>query len=170
MNYRIGHSHDTHPLKAGRKLILGGVEIPYPLGLFGHSDADCVYHVVSEAIIGALGLGDLGTHFPDTDPQYKGISSSYFVLEAGKLLKQHHYVVSNLDLTVFLEKPMLKPYVGQIRKNIADLLQISENQVNVKATRGEGLGFIGRGEGISAECVVLLESLPELKKINTELL
>lgn len=165
MDFRIGHSHDTHRLGEGRKLILGGVQIDYHLGLIGHSDADCVLHVVSESIIGALGLGDLGTHFPDTDPKYKGMASSYFVTEAKKLLDSRNYKICNLDLTVFLEKPMLKPYVLQIKKNIALLLQIKEDQVNIKATRGEGLGFIGRGEGISAECVVLIDKDVVIKKL-----
>lgn len=157
MEYKIGHSHDIHKLGEGRKLILGGVEIDYHLGLIGHSDADCVLHVVCEAIIGALGLGDIGTHFPDTDPQYKNKESSFFVLAAKDLLEKNNYEVNNLDLTVFLERPILRPYVAMIKENIARLLNVSPSLVNVKATRGEGLGYIGRGEGISAECVVLIK-------------
>jgi len=163
--YRIGHSHDTHRLVANRKLILGGVEIPYPLGLLGHSDADVVYHVVAEAIIGALGLGDLGTLFPDNDPQYQNISSSYFVTYVADLLMNKGYKVCNIDLTVYLEKPNLKPYKEQMKNNIASLLHISSDLVNVKATRGEGLGYIGRGEGISAEAVILIKKEPILKKL-----
>lgn len=159
MDYRIGHSHDTHKLGANRKLILGGVEIDYHLGLIGHSDADCVLHVVCEAILGSLGLGDIGTHFSDTDIAYKDMDSSYFVREAKILMKEHGYEVNNLDITVYVEKPILRPYIGKMRMNIANLLEVEENQVNVKATRGEGLGFIGRGEGISAECVVLLKGI-----------
>ncbi|NLD27000.1 MAG: 2-C-methyl-D-erythritol 2,4-cyclodiphosphate synthase, partial [Acholeplasmataceae bacterium] len=159
MDYRIGHSHDTHRLGKNRKLILGGVEIDYPLGLIGHSDADCVLHVVSEAIIGALGLGDLGTHFPDTDPRYRDIASFYFVQEAKRMLLENNYQLVNLDLTVYLEKPILSPYLPLMRKNIAQLLEVAENRINLKATRGEGLGFIGRGEGISAECVVLIKPM-----------
>lgn len=166
MDIRIGHSHDTHRLGPNRKLILGGVLIDYPFGLIGHSDGDVIFHVVSESIIGALGLGDLGTHFPDTDEKYKDINSNYFVIEAKKILLKCGYQISNLDLTVYLEKPILKPYKNQIRSNIANLLNISTNLVNVKATRGEGLGYIGRGEGISAECVVLIvKEQPILKKL-----
>lgn len=166
MEYRIGHSHDIHRLSDGRKLILGGVEIDYPLGLVGHSDADCVLHVVSEAIIGALGLGDLGTHFPDTDNKYKNIDSSYFVIQANNLLKKHKYEIGNLDITIFIEKPILKPYTPLMKTKIANLLDIKENQVNIKATRGEKLGYIGRGEGVGAECVVLIKSTQIIKKLN----
>jgi 2-C-methyl-D-erythritol 2,4-cyclodiphosphate synthase len=166
MDYRIGHSHDTHRLGKNRKLILGGVEIDYPLGLIGHSDADCVYHVISEAVIGALGLGDLGTHFPDHDPKYEGIASEYFVREAKRMLLEHQYQVVNLDLTVYLEKPILSPYIPLMKKNIAGLLEIPENRINLKATRGEGLGYIGRGEGISAECVLLIKpAKPVIQKL-----
>lgn len=154
--YRIGHSHDTHRLVKNRKLILGGIEIPHYFGLLGHSDADVVLHVVSEAIIGALGKGDLGTHFPDTDPQYKDIDSKILVQKAYQLARNEGYKINNLDLTVFLEKPILKPYITDMKKNIAKLLECDENQINLKATRGEGLGYIGAEEGISAECVVLL--------------
>lgn len=163
--YRIGHSHDTHRLESNRKLILGGVEIPYHLGLLGHSDADVVYHVVSEAIIGALGLGDLGTHFSDKDPKYKDMSSSYFVLEAVKMMKQKGYAVNNIDLTVYLEKPILSSYKPLMKENIARLLDVTSDAVNIKATRGEGLGYIGRGEGISAEAVVLLKKEGNFKKM-----
>jgi 2-C-methyl-D-erythritol 2,4-cyclodiphosphate synthase len=165
MSIRIGHSHDTHRFGPDRKLILGGVEIPYSQGLIGHSDADCVYHVVSEAIIGALGLGDLGVHFPDNDQKYENIASSYFVSEARKMMEAQNYHLGNLDLTIFLENPILKNYKNTMRDNIANLLGVRPNQVNVKATRGEGLGFIGRGEGVSAECVVLLEKNPEFRKL-----
>jgi 2-C-methyl-D-erythritol 2,4-cyclodiphosphate synthase len=156
MKYRIGHSQDVHRFGKNRKLILGGVEIPFEFGLIGHSDADCVFHAVSEAIIGALGLGDLGTHFSDTDPQYKDIDSSFFVSETRKLLKEYGYKISNLDITVYLEKPLLKPFVQEMKANIAKYLLIDFNQVNLKATRGEGMGFIGHGEGVGAECVVLI--------------
>lgn len=163
--YRIGHAKDTHRLVAGRKLILGGVEIPFHLGLLGHSDADVVLHVVSECIIGALGLGDLGTFFPDTDPQYKNKESSYFVNEVIMLMKQKGYLVNNIDISIYLEKPILSPYKLQIKANVCSLLQIKPEFVNVKATRGEGLGYIGRGEGITAEAVVLLKNEGYLKKL-----
>jgi 2-C-methyl-D-erythritol 2,4-cyclodiphosphate synthase len=156
MNIKIGHSHDTHRLVEGRLLTLGGVTIPYPLGLLGHSNADVVFHVVSEAIIGALGLGDLGMHFSDTDMKYANISSDYFVKQAKKMMDEHGYVLGNLDVTIYLEEPHLKHYKEQMKQNIAILLGASSDQVNVKATRGEGLGFIGRKEGICAECVVLI--------------
>jgi len=159
MDYRIGHSHDTHRLVENRKLVLGGVEIDYPYGLLGHSDADCVLHVVCEAIIGALGLDDIGTHFPDTDPKYKGVSSRVFVEEAYKLMSNRGYELNNLDLTIFIEKPILKPYINKMKENIATLLHTAMENINIKATRGEGLGFIGRGEGVSSECVVLLKKI-----------
>lgn len=158
MDYRIGHSHDTHKFGEKRKLILGGVKIDYHLGLVGHSDADCVLHVVCESILGALGLGDIGSHFADTDPKYKDMDSSYFVIEARRLMESHGYDINNMDITIYIEKPILRPYIGKIKLNIAKLLEVEEDVINVKATRGEGLGFIGRGEGVSAECVVLLKS------------
>lgn len=163
--YRIGHSKDTHRLVENRKLILGGVEIPYHLGLLGHSDADVVLHVVSECIIGALGLGDLGTFFPDNDPQYLNQASSYFVIEAVKLMRAKGYVVNNIDITIYLEKPILSKYKPLMKHNISNLLQIDIDDVNIKATRGEGLGYIGRGEGISAEAVVLLRKDNYFKKL-----
>lgn len=155
--YRIGHSHDTHRLVTNRKLILGGITIPHNLGLLGHSDADVVLHVVAESIIGALGAGDLGTHFPDTSVEYKDIDSSILVKKALAMAVSQGYEVNNLDITIFLEKPILKPYMADIKANIAELLKCLPSQVNVKATRGEGLGFIGNEEGISAECVILLK-------------
>lgn len=159
MNIKIGHSHDTHRLVEGRLLVLGGVTIPYPLGLLGHSDADVVFHVVSEAIIGALGLGDLGMHFSDTDIKYANIGSDYFVKQAKQMMDEHGYALGNLDVTIYLEEPNLKYYKEEMKQNIAMLLGASSNQVNVKATRGEGLGFVGRKEGICAECVVLIVHL-----------
>jgi 2-C-methyl-D-erythritol 2,4-cyclodiphosphate synthase len=159
MNIKIGHSHDTHRLVEGRLLVLGGVTIPYPLGLLGHSDADVVFHVVSEAIIGALGLGDLGTHFSDTDIKYANIGSDYFVKQAKQMMDEQGYTLGNLDVTIYLEEPNLKYYKEEMKQNIAKLLGASSNQVNVKATRGEGLGFVGRKEGVCAECVVLIVHL-----------
>ncbi len=159
MNIKIGHSHDTHRLVEGRLLVLGGVTIPYPLGLLGHSDADVVFHVVSEAIIGALGLGDLGTHFSDTDIKYANIGSDYFVKQAKQMMDEQGYTLGNLDVTIYLEEPNLKYYKEEMKQNIAMLLGASSDQVNVKATRGEGLGFVGRKEGVCAECVVLIVHL-----------
>ncbi|MFA7435090.1 MAG: 2-C-methyl-D-erythritol 2,4-cyclodiphosphate synthase [Bacilli bacterium] len=159
MEFRIGHSHDTHKLVKDRKLILGGIEIDYHLGLDGHSDADVVLHAVCESILGALGLGDIGTHFSDKDPKYKNMDSRYFVKEAKNLMESYGYEINNMDITIYIEKPFLRPYIGKIKLNIADILECEEDLINVKATRGEGLGFIGRGEGISSECVVLLKTI-----------
>ena len=155
-SYKIGQSKDTHRLVENRKLILGGVDIPFELGLLGHSDADVVYHCVVESIIGALGLGDIGKLFPDTDMKYKNISSSYFMEEICKIMNNLGYEVGNIDITIYIEKPMLKQYKPIMEENIANLLHTNKENVNVKATRGEGIGFIGRMEGISAEAVCLL--------------
>lgn len=163
--YRIGHSHDTHKLVPNRKLILGGIEIPHHLGLLGHSDADVVLHAVTESIIGALGLGDIGMHFSDTDSQYENIASDYFLKEVIKIMINKGYTVNNIDITIYLELPNLKIYKNKMQVNLAKLLNIDKSLVNIKATRGEGLGFIGRQEGISSEAVVLLKSKPQLKKL-----
>ncbi len=163
--YRIGHSKDTHRLISGRKLILGGIEIPYEKGLEGHSDADVVLHAVAESIIGALALGDIGDYFPDNDDKYLNMPSSYFVNEVVNIMENNHYEVNNIDIIVYLEKPHLKDYKEQIKNNIANLLKTSPLNVNIKATRMEKLGFIGRMEGISAEAVVLLKNNNVIKKI-----
>lgn len=154
--YRIGQSKDTHRLGPNRKLILGGVDIPFELGLIGHSDADVVYHCVVESIIGALGLGDIGKLFPDTDMKYKDISSSYFMEEVYKIMNDLGYEVVNIDISIYIEKPILKNYKPLMEENIARLLHTNINNVNVKATRGEGIGFVGRMEGIVSEAVCLL--------------
>lgn len=154
---RIGQAVDIHPLKAGRPLILGGVQIDSPLGLDGHSDADVLLHAIAESILGALALGDLGHHFPDTDPKYKGISSMLLLEHTAALMHQEGYVLSNLDATVMAEQPKLAPYIEMMRENIARVLEADVSQVSVKATRGEKLGFVGRQEGICSLCVCLLE-------------
>lgn len=154
--YKIGQSKDTHKLVENRKLILGGVEIPFELGLLGHSDADVVYHCVVESIMGALGLGDIGTLFPDNDVKFKDISSSYFMKEIYKIMSNMNYEIGNIDVTIYIEKPILKEYKPLMEENIAKLLNTSVDNINVKATRGEGIGYIGRGEGISAEAVSLI--------------
>lgn len=154
--YKIGQSKDTHRLGKDRKLILGGVEIPFELGLVGHSDADVVYHCVCESIIGALAQGDLGLLFPDNDPKYKDISSSYFMKKVYELMDKSGYKIGNIDIMIYIEKPILKEYKPLMEQNIASLLKTEKNNINVKATRGEGIGFIGRMEGISAEAVCLL--------------
>lgn len=154
--YRIGHSMDTHRLVEGRKLILGGIDIPFSLGLLGHSDADVVLHAVAEAILGALALGDIGEMFSDKDDRYKDISSSYFVDEVYKIMDKMGYKINNIDIIVYIEKPSLMPYKALMKENIARLLHTDLDNVNVKATRGEGLGYVGEMKGISAEAVVML--------------
>ena len=153
---RIGHSTDIHQLVEGRKLILGGVEIEHSKGLLGHSDADVLCHAVTEAIIGALAKGDIGTHFPDTDPKYKGVDSRILLRGAKEMLDEAGYVLGNLDATIYAERPKMRPHIDAMRANIAAELGATMEQVNIKATRGEKLGFVGREEGIASECVVLL--------------
>lgn len=154
---RIGQSIDIHPLKEGRDLILGGVKIPYEYGLDGHSDADVLVHTISECILGALVLGDLGSHFPDTDPRYRGISSILLLEEVKKKMFRHQYRIGNIDATILAEKPKMAPYIEQMRINIANALECSTEAISIKATRGEKLGFVGRKEGIVAMSVCLLE-------------
>lgn len=154
---RIGNGYDVHRLQEGRKLILGGVEIDYPWGLEGHSDADVLLHAICDALLGAAGMGDIGRHFPDSDMRYKGISSIYLLQEVGKKLGQAGFRVINIDSTVIAQKPKLAPYIDTMNQNIARALQIEAKQVNVKATTTEGLGFEGREEGISALAVALIE-------------
>ena len=153
---RIGHSTDIHQLVEGRKLILGGVEIEHSKGLLGHSDADVLCHAVTEAIIGALAKGDIGTHFPDTDPKYKGVDSRILLRGAKEMLDEAGYVLGNLDATIYAERPKMRPHIDAMRANIAADLGATMEQVNIKATRGEKLGFVGREEVIASECVVLL--------------
>jgi 2-C-methyl-D-erythritol 2,4-cyclodiphosphate synthase len=154
---RIGQSTDIHALVEGRPLILGGVTIDHPRGLLGHSDADALLHAISEAIIGALGLGDLGKHFPDTDPVYQGISSMLILENVAKIMDDRGYQLVNLDSLILIEKPKIAPYIDMMKANIAKALQCDIDQINVKATRGEKLGFVGRQEGVMAQAVVLLE-------------
>ena len=154
---RIGQSKDVHKLVEGRDLIIGGVKIDYEKGLLGHSDADVLLHAIIESIIGAMGLKDIGTHFPDNDPKYEGISSLELLDEAYKLMQEHGYDLVNLDSLIMIEKPKMAPYIDQMKKNIAEHLHTDVSRVNVKATRGEGMGFIGRGEGALAECVCLVQ-------------
>jgi 2-C-methyl-D-erythritol 2,4-cyclodiphosphate synthase len=153
--------YDVHKLVEGRALILGGVEIPHTLGLLGHSDADVLLHAVMDALLGAASLGDIGKHFPDTDPQYEGISSLKLLEHVGKLLEEKGYVIDNIDATVIAQKPKLRPYIDEMEQNIAKTLGISVEQVNVKATTEEGLGFTGTEQGISAQAICLLSGLYE---------
>ena len=153
--------YDVHKLTEDRKLILGGVEIPHTLGLLGHSDADVLLHAVMDALLGAAALGDIGKHFPDTDEKYRGISSLKLLEHVGNLLEQEHYIIENIDATVIAQKPKLRPYIEEMEQNIADTLHLAKNQVNVKATTEEHLGFTGREEGISANAVCMLSRIYE---------
>ena len=154
---RIGHGYDVHKLVPDRDLILGGVKIPHSLGLLGHSDADVLLHAVSDALLGAAGLGDIGKHFPDTDPQYKGADSRVLLRHVVKLVKENGYRISNVDVTMIAQKPKLKDFIPQMRLNIAADLEIAETRVNVKATTEERLGFTGNEEGMACHAVCLLE-------------
>jgi 2-C-methyl-D-erythritol 2,4-cyclodiphosphate synthase len=155
---RIGTGYDVHRLVEDRKLILCGVEIPYELGLLGHSDADVALHAIMDALLGAASLKDIGYHFPDTDPAYKGASSMELLRKVGDMLDEKMYVISNIDCTIICQRPKLRPYLDQMVANVAEALGIEESQVNIKATTEEGLGFTGTGEGISSQAVCLLES------------
>ncbi|MCD8133894.1 MAG: 2-C-methyl-D-erythritol 2,4-cyclodiphosphate synthase [Clostridiales bacterium] len=158
---RVGMGYDVHQLTEGRRLILGGVDIPHTRGLLGHSDADVLLHAVMDALLGAAALGDIGKHFPDTDERYRGISSLRLLSRVGDLLLQSHYVIENIDATVIAQQPKLRPYIAQMEQNIADTLGIDQSQVNVKATTEEHLGFTGREEGIAANAVCLLSAIYE---------
>ncbi|MCI8596999.1 MAG: 2-C-methyl-D-erythritol 2,4-cyclodiphosphate synthase [Lachnospiraceae bacterium] len=153
---RIGMGYDVHRLVEGRALILGGVEIPYEKGLLGHSDADVLLHAIMDGLLGAAALGDIGKHFPDTDPAYKGISSIKLLEEVGKLLEEENYVIGNIDATIIAQRPKMAPHIADMRKNVAEALKISVNQINIKATTEEGLGFTGTGEGISSQAICAL--------------
>ena len=156
---RVGMGYDVHRLVEDRKLILGGVEIPYEKGLLGHSDADVLLHAIMDALLGAAALGDIGKHFPDSDEAYKGISSIRLLEKVGELLEEHFYFIGNVDATVIAQRPKLAPYREEMRENVAKALGISVDQVSIKATTEEGLGFTGTGEGISAQAIALLESV-----------
>lgn len=155
---RIGMGYDVHKLVEGRDLIIGGVNIPYELGLLGHSDADVLLHAISDALLGAAALGDIGKHFPDTDPKYKGADSLMLLSEVGKLIEEEHYLIENIDATIIAQAPKMRPHIDKMRQNIADALSIDISQVSVKATTEEGLGFTGEGLGISAQAICLLNS------------
>lgn len=159
---RIGMGYDVHKLTEGRKLIIGGVEIPYEKGLLGHSDADVLLHAIMDALLGAAALGDIGKHFPDTDPAYKGISSMELLKHVGRLLEERCFLVENIDATIIAQAPKMRPHIDAMRQNIADALKIDISQVNVKATTEEGLGFTGSRAGISSSAICLLTSPMEL--------
>lgn len=150
---RVGMGYDVHKLTEGRELILGGVKIPWEMGLLGHSDADVVVHAIMDAILGAAALRDIGRHFPDTDPQYKGISSIVLLKKVGELLREKGYQIVNLDATIIAQKPKLLPYIDTMVENVAAALNLSVDQVNIKATTEEGLGFTGAMQGISSQAI-----------------
>lgn len=154
---RIGQGYDVHRLVGGRKLIIGGVNIPYESGLDGHSDADVLLHAISDALLGAAALGDIGKHFPDTDEKYKGADSLMLLSEVGKLLYAEGYRIVNIDATIIAQRPKMSPYIAVMRENIANALKIDVKSVSVKATTEEGLGFTGKGEGISSLAVCLID-------------
>lgn len=156
---RIGQGYDVHRLTEGRDLIIGGVNIPYEKGLLGHSDADVLVHAVMDALLGAAALGDIGEHFPDSDPAYQGISSIELLKQVGKLLEERSYIVENIDATIIAQRPKLAEYRPQMAENIAAALGIDRSRVNVKATTEEGLGFTGNGEGISSQAITLLTTV-----------
>lgn len=154
---RVGHGYDVHRLVSGRKLILGGVEIPWEMGLLGHSDADVLVHAVMDALLGAAGLWDIGHAFPDNDPAYAGIDSMLLLAEVRDMLTEKGYTVGNVDATILAQRPKLAGHIPQMRRNIAQVLEVEEDCINVKATTEEGLGFTGSGEGMAAHAVALLE-------------
>ena len=161
VDMRVGMGYDVHRLVEDRDLIIGGVKIPHTLGLLGHSDADVLLHAIMDALLGAAALGDIGKHFPDTDPQYKGISSIRLLEHVAKLLEEKGYIVENIDATIIAQKPKMRPYIAQMEENIAKALKIATDQVNVKATTEEGLGFTGTEEGSSAQAICALTTIYE---------
>lgn len=163
---RVGMGYDVHRLTENRKLILGGVEIPYEKGLLGHSDADVLLHAIMDALLGAAALGDIGKHFPDTDPAYEGISSIKLLEHVGELLEQNNYVIENIDATIIAQRPKMLPHIPQMRKNVASALGIEESQINIKATTEEGLGFTGSGEGISSQAICLLMPVMDISTFD----
>lgn len=156
---RIGMGYDVHKLVEGRELILGGVKIPYEKGLLGHSDADVLLHAIMDALLGAAALGDIGKHFPDTDPAYKGASSIRLLEHVGELIEKEFYVIGNIDATIIAQRPKMAPHIEIMRKNVAEALHIDVSQINIKATTEEGLGFTGSGEGISAQAIAALDTI-----------
>ena len=157
MNFRIGHGYDLHRLAEDRRLILGGVDSPFEKGLLGHSDADVAVHALMDALLGALALGDIGKHFPDNDPAYKGISSILLLEKVCELIARENYTLSNADITIIAQKPKLLPYIPEMRKNVAKALGCDISKISIKATTEEGLGFTGSGEAISAHAVCILQ-------------
>jgi len=159
--FRIGQGFDVHQLTEGRPLIMGGITIPYEKGLLGHSDADVLLHTISDACLGAIGEGDIGRHFPDTDPNFKDADSAKLMEHVWNLVKEKGYELVNVDCTIIAQKPKMAPYIEQMKERIAELLESTPAQVNVKATTTEKLGFTGRGEGIASQAVVLLKKISD---------
>lgn len=159
---RVGMGYDVHRLTEDRELIIGGVKIPYEKGLLGHSDADVLLHAIMDAMLGAAALGDIGSHFPDTDVKFKDADSMELLRRVGDMIEEEHFIVENIDATIIAQRPKMRPYIEQMRANIADALGIDITQVNIKATTEEGLGFTGNGEGISSQAVCMLSSVKEL--------
>lgn len=156
-NFRIGHGYDVHKLEEGKKFVIGGIEIDHHKGAVGHSDADVVIHVICDALLGALSLGDIGKHFPDTDDKYKGIDSKILLQKVMKLIQEEKYQISNVDVTILLQKPKLRNYIDSMRDILSNIMEINKSQISVKATTTEGLGFVGREEGVAAHCVCILK-------------
>ena len=164
---RVGHGYDVHRLTENRKLILGGVEIPYEKGLLGHSDADVLTHAVMDALLGAAGLGDIGQHFPDSDDRYLGADSLMLLKEVCRMLDERHYRIENVDATVIVQRPKLMTYIPSMRRNLAEMMGIDEGQVNIKATTEERLGFTGEGLGMAAHAVALIEKAESVRTENS---
>ncbi|MBR0146589.1 MAG: 2-C-methyl-D-erythritol 2,4-cyclodiphosphate synthase [Eubacterium sp.] len=156
---RIGMGYDVHRLVEGRDLILGGVKIEHTMGLLGHSDADCLTHAVMDALLGAAAMGDIGKHFPDTDPAYEGADSMKLLAEVVRLLDREGYIIGNVDATIIAQKPKMAPHIPEMRRRLAEVMQITEDRINVKATTEEGLGFTGTEEGIACQAICLLETV-----------
>lgn len=156
---RIGMGYDVHKLVENRDLILGGVKIPYEKGLLGHSDADVLLHAIMDALLGAAALGDIGKHFPDIDPAYKGASSMELLKQVGALIEQKLYVIGNIDATIIAQRPKMAPHIEKMRENVAEALGIEKDQININATTEEGLGFTGSGEGISSQAIAALDTI-----------
>ena len=158
-NYRIGHGYDVHRLKAGEKFVIGGIEIDHEKGAIGHSDADVAIHVICDSILGALGEGDIGKHFPDTDEKYRGIDSKELLVEVMKILEQKSFEVNNIDVTVLLQKPKLRNYIDKMIETLSGVMKIDKKKLSIKATTTEGLGFVGREEGVAAHCITLINKI-----------
>ncbi|TET87906.1 MAG: 2-C-methyl-D-erythritol 2,4-cyclodiphosphate synthase [Dehalococcoidia bacterium] len=161
---RVGLGSDGHSFARGRRLVLGGIDIPFDKGLDGHSDADVLVHAIIDALLGAAGLGDIGTHFPSSEPEYKDISSIALLRQVGSLLQTHGWQIENIDATIVAEQPQLSPFIPRMRQRISETLGISLEKVGVKSTTSKGLGFVGKGEGIAAHAVALVEKLKRLRK------